>query len=196
MVARLRPPTTTDLLLLAAEELDRARRLPDDRVRGRWVAARALLRRTLAPWVGADPADLAFAHGTAGKPALPDGPEFSLAHSHDHALVAVCRDAAVGADLERVRDRPVAPPSVERWFAAEERAELERLAGADRVNRFFELWTLKEAYWKARGTGVTRGRLGGLPAAGWVAERPPVPSGYAAAIVVLAPSAAFEFTTA
>ena len=157
------------------------------------MAARALLRRTLAPAAGADPADLRFAYTAAGKPALAGGPEFSLAHSGDHALVAVAFGAAVGADLERIRAEPARPPSVERYFSEPERAELAALDEEARRRRFFDLWTLKEAYLKATGEGVRAHGLGALPERGWVSERPPAPAGYAAAVVVLADRATFEF---
>ncbi len=186
----------TDLLVLAPPELERAQRLPDDRARGRWVASRAFLRRTLAPEVGADPGDLELKVSEAGKPFLDGGPWFSLSHSGDHALLAVSAGAPVGADLERVREGLAEAPSAERYFSEPERTELQSLEGSQRVQRFFQLWTLKEAYLKATGEGVAGTRLGALPAGGWVSERPPAPEGYAAAVVVLAERAVFEFASA
>jgi 4'-phosphopantetheinyl transferase len=183
----------TDLLVLSTDELERAQRLPDDRVRGRWVASRAFLRRTLAPLTGADPADLVFDYGDAGKPSLPGGPEFSLAHSGDYALLAFAA-VPVGVDLEQVRPGLAALPSVERFFSAAERTELDALPEPRRVAHFFELWTLKEAYLKATGEGLARRSLGALPVGGWISERPPAPPGYAAAVVVLAERAVFDFS--
>jgi 4'-phosphopantetheinyl transferase len=183
----------TDLLLLSTDELDRAHRLRDDHVRGRWVAARAFLRRQLAPTVGVDPAEVRFEHEPEGKPRLPGGPHFSLAHSGDCALLAVCPAAPVGADIEEVRPEVAAPPSAERWFSERERAELTRLGSAERARRFFELWTLKEAYLKARGESLRPSSLAEPASTGWVAERPPVPPGYCAAVVVLAERAVFDF---
>jgi 4'-phosphopantetheinyl transferase len=192
-LARLAGPSVTDLLLLSTDELDRAQRLGGDRVRGRWVASRAFLRRRLAEIVGADPADLRFELEPAGKPRLPEGPHFSLSHSGDWAVLAVCAAAPVGADIEEVRPELAAPPSAERWFSERERAQLATLAGADRTRRFFELWTFKEAYLKAKGESMRPESLGEVPAGGWVVERPPVPPGYCAAVVVLAEQAVFSF---
>ena len=178
--------------MLSTDELERAKRLRDDRARGRWVGAHAFLRRALGRAVGADPADLAFVAGEAGKPALTGGPRFSLAHSGDHALLAVCADAEVGADLELVRAELARPPSAERFFSPAERAELDVLPEPERVRRFFQLWTAKEAYRKATGEGLAGG-LGELPERGFVLERPPVPAAYEAAVVVLAREAVFSF---
>lgn len=177
--------------MLSPDELERAQRLADDRVRARWVAARAFLRRTLGPVTGLDPADLRFEYGAAGKPALAGGPEFSLAHSGDYALLAFTPAAAVGADLEQVR--PELAGTADRYFSPQERGELARLDHADRVERFFALWTLKEAYLKATGEGVRPALLGEVPSSGWVSERPPLPAGYAGAVVVLEARAVFDF---
>ena len=141
----------TDLLVLAPDELERAQRLADDRARARWVASRAFLRRSLAPLVGLDPADVAFQVSATGKPSLPGGPWFSLSHSAGQALLAISAGAPVGADLELVRPELAQAPSVERYFSAEERAELAALEGEPRARRLFQLWTLKEAYLKATG---------------------------------------------
>ena len=191
-LAELRSPTVTDLLVLSEDELERAKRLRDDRVRGRWVAAHAFLRRALGRVTTEDHADLAFELGAAGKPALAGGPRFSLAHSAGHAILAVCDDAEVGADLELVRADLAEPPSAERFFSATERAELKALPEPERVRRFFQLWTAKEAYLKATGEGIAGG-LAELPERGFVLERPPVPPAYEAAVVVLAREAVFSF---
>lgn len=156
------------------------------------MAAHAFLRRAIGRRTGTDPAHLAFELGDAGKPALAGGPRFSLAHSGDHALLAVADDAEVGADLELVRPELAQPPSAERFFSPRERADLARLAEPERVRRFFQLWTAKEAYRKATGEGIAAG-LGELPEQGFVLQRPPVPAAYEAAVVVLAREAVFSF---
>lgn len=152
------------------------------------------LRRAVAREVGADPAELRFAYSESGKPSLPDGPRFSLAHSDAHALLALSMGADVGADLELVRPDVAEPSVAESFFSPAEQATLAALPPPERLRRFFDLWTLKEAYLKATGAGITPpGALAELPAGGWVAERPPVPDGYAAAVVALVEEATFSF---
>jgi 4'-phosphopantetheinyl transferase len=192
-LATLRGPSMTELLSLSPDELERAKRLRSDRDRGRWVAARAFQRSVLARSIGADPAALAIEVDANGKPLLAGGPRFSLAHSAEHALLAVCADTEVGADIELVRADLAQPPSVERYFSDAEREALERLPKPERVRRFFQLWTAKEAYRKATGEGIARGLLGALPEGSFVLDRPPAPAGYEAAVVVLAREAVFSF---
>lgn len=63
------------------------------------------------------------------------------------------RGLDVGLDVEPWRDD--APPElIERCFSPTERAALAALPAPARPRRFVELWTLKEAYLKARGLGL------------------------------------------
>jgi 4'-phosphopantetheinyl transferase len=119
------------------------------------VPSQPLVRRVLSTYRPVAPEAWRFTTGSHGKPLLdPDcGLVFSVAHTDGLTVVAVCTGDEVGVDVERV-DRRVPLGVAGRWFAP---AELEALAAApepERARRFLELWTLKEAYVKARGLGV------------------------------------------
>ncbi|MGC0151281.1 4'-phosphopantetheinyl transferase family protein [Chromobacterium vaccinii] len=123
----------------------------------RYAAARNALRHLLAAALDADPAELAFAAESGGKPWLPAHPElgFNLSHSGDAALVALARGLRLGVDLEqRRRDgrelewRGIA----ESYFSARERLTLD---GGDATRRFLRMWTAKEAVLKAMGSGLS-----------------------------------------
>ena len=90
----------------------------------------------------------------AGKPALQDGPAFSLSHSGERVLCALS-DEAVGADLQQLR--PCNPALVRRFFTAEEGAWLE--AQQERDLAFTLLWSLKESYVKFLGSGIAETHL-------------------------------------
>lgn len=84
----------------------------------------------------------------AGKPFFADLPlHFSLSHSGSMAILAVS-DREIGADVEQVRD--VDLRLAERFFTARECAYV----AGDR-DRFFEVWTKKEAYGKWQGSGLS-----------------------------------------
>ena len=85
----------------------------------------------------------------AGKPALQDGPAFSLSHSGERVLCALS-DEAVGADLQQLR--PCNSALVRRFFTAEEGAWLEEQRERDLA--FSLLWSLKESYVKLLGSGI------------------------------------------
>lgn len=95
----------------------------------------------------AEPLDITC--GDGGKPALKNGPEFSLSHSEERVLCALS-DGAVGADLQQLR--PYNPALARRFFAAEEGAWLETKQERDLA--FTLLWSLKESYVKFRGSGI------------------------------------------
>ena len=95
----------------------------------------------------AEPLDITC--GDGGKPALENGPEFSLSHSGERVLCALS-DRAVGADIQPLR--PYTPALVRRFFTAEEGDWLE--AQQERDLAFTLLWSLKESYVKLRGGGI------------------------------------------
>jgi hypothetical protein len=83
------------------------------------LAGLALLRTGAARWRGVvpDPACLEFPQG--GKPRLPGGPHFSVAHSSARVAVALCADCAVGIDVEEIVDHAVAGDRLARQVASE-----------------------------------------------------------------------------
>ena len=85
----------------------------------------------------------------AGKPALQDGPAFSLSHSGERVLCALS-DEAVGADLQQLK--PYNPALARRFFSKEEAVWLEEQRERDLA--FSLLWSLKESYVKLLGSGI------------------------------------------
>lgn len=151
--------------LLSHEELSRADRFHFEHDRRRFVIARATLRRVLAGCTGIPATALPITAGEFGKPALDPGcgpVHFNLAHSEDRALIAVSRDSRIGVDLEAIGHEPRLP-ELARSIAAP--TELAQLAGlpdeAARSRALLRIWTAKEAFLKAIGTGlqIAPGRL-------------------------------------
>ena len=90
-----------------------------------------------------------FERGRRGKPVLPDHAPFNITHAGDYAVLALSAQS-VGVDLEQFRPldwRRIA----ERFFHPEERAFL--ACSQEPEQDFFRIWTLKESYLKAEGTG-------------------------------------------
>ena len=140
---------------LADDERARAERRVFPHHRRRALASRGLLRAVLAAYLECSPAEVPLAVGPHGKPRLAAGDlELNLAHADDLALVAVARGRPVGVDLERIDRRIEIDAIAERFFAPGERAALAALPEGYRAATFFEIWTRKEAYLKARGDGL------------------------------------------
>lgn len=89
-----------------------------------------------------------------GKPSLAEYPEIKYNLSHASGI-AVCfiSDTECGVDCEGVR--PYRPNVVKRAFSENEKILIENAPENERDLLFFRLWTLKEAYVKAIGIGIS-----------------------------------------
>ena len=170
--------------LLSPDEAERAARFRFERDRRRFIAGRGTLRAVLARYLSADPAELRFRYGPQGKPALdpgllrdPDprpasdpvaatapiaaadssgGPlTFNLAHSGGRTLIAVARRRRIGVDIEAIRPEVAREKIAGRFFSHAEIDYLRSLPESEHTEAFFTIWTLKEAYIKAIGGGLT-----------------------------------------
>ena len=92
----------------------------------------------------------------AGKPWVPGGPHFNLAHSGELALIALCPDAPVGVDLEKPRRLRNPAGLARRMCSPRELARLDARVGAggDLHAEVLWLWVRKEAVAKAEGGGI------------------------------------------
>ena len=127
--------------------------------RRRHLVARALVRSVLSRYGATAPQDWLFSADANGRPRIANPPpglalDFNLSHAGELAVLAVAADRAVGVDVESMA-RETDTDRLERYFAPAERAALAALPAAGRRQRFFELWTLKESYLKARGEGLS-----------------------------------------
>lgn len=151
---------------LDERETAHARRLCFERDRHRYLAAHVLARRVLALETGVPEGELRFRRSPRGRPSLTppptvprsaaDGVDFNLSHTDGCNALAVTRERRVGVDVERLgrlRGRDV--DGVAESFAEPERRWLRGLSGEwRREGAVLRLWTLKEAYAKARGMGL------------------------------------------
>jgi len=157
------PPACDGWLESRAEVLSQAEcsefgalRLPGVRRRAR--SARILLRLALSRACGDDlpPAAWQFRIGTGGKPEVADGLprlHFNVAHSEELAVVTVSRQRPLGVDVEEL-DQDVSETMIEAFLAPSEQRALASLTGR-RANHFLRFWTLKEAYTKLIGNGLS-----------------------------------------
>lgn len=144
---------------LSADELARANRFHFAEDRTHFVVARGVLRNLLAAYLGINCAELRFSYGAKGKPFLVlDGQtqiNFNLSHSHGRAAFAFTRGREVGVDLEYVKEDFEAESIATRFFSRAEVLALRSVPGELRNQAFFNCWTRKEAYIKARGEGLS-----------------------------------------
>jgi len=147
-------------VLLSEEEIQKADRFVFAEHRWRYIASRGLLRTVLSYYLGTEPSRLAFSFGAHGKPRLAFNEIayklcFNVSHSHEMALFAVSCDCAVGVDVEYLQPSLDVEQLVESAFFPEEVAQIKSLPPDQKHSAFFGAWTLKEAYLKATGEGLS-----------------------------------------
>ncbi|MFD7441335.1 4'-phosphopantetheinyl transferase family protein [Streptomyces sp. NPDC059909] len=157
---------------------------PQDRLL--YVSAHLALRRVLAACLGVHPRDVLLGRepcpgcgGPHGRPVVADAPfplHFSLSHSHGLVLIAVATHP-VGVDVEQLPSAETVDLCTPSLHPAEQK-ELALLPTGERRRAFTRLWTRKEAYLKAIGTGLSRDL-----SADYLGERegpgaPPGPAGW------------------
>ncbi|MGH9667769.1 MAG: 4'-phosphopantetheinyl transferase family protein, partial [Bryobacteraceae bacterium] len=150
-------PATADRLgaLLSADERAHARRFYFDRDRLHYAAARGVLRALTGRYLGIAPAAVAFRYGSHGKPYVDAGLSFNLSHSHGLALYAFARQGDIGIDVERINPEFNVEEIAANFFTPGEVADIRAQPGGLRHERFFDFWTRKEAYIKARAKGLS-----------------------------------------
>jgi len=125
-----------------------------------YLLRRGLLRRILGIYTGILPEDIRFTYGSLGKPMLTPISEnrlvsFNTSHSHGMAVFAVTKGIPVGVDVEFVRRDVDVEGLARRFFSPEEYKLLLSIPIQERQDAFFATWTLKEAYIKGLGRGLT-----------------------------------------
>jgi 4'-phosphopantetheinyl transferase len=146
--------------ILSEDEAQRADRFAFERDRKRFTVARGLLRLVLSRYLNIDARQLRFYYSAYGKPALilPDNTDslfFNVSHAHGLALYALARGSELGVDIEYVRPIQEVERIAQQFFSAQEQSALRALPEDQRLRAFFECWTRKEAYIKARGEGLS-----------------------------------------
>ena len=143
--------------ILTPQEVESCSVFQREADRRRAIVSRALLRETLSRYAPVRPEAWEFVPGTHGKPAIaaPAGLRlrFNLSHTGRLVACAVTLDDEIGVDLEDMARELDPLELAESVFSLEEIAALRALVPESQRRRFFETWTLKEAYLKARGLG-------------------------------------------
>jgi 4'-phosphopantetheinyl transferase len=159
----LRDPCLLDRYrqLLSSEERAQEPRFCFDDDRRRFLITRALVRTVLSRYSHTEPQCWSFTQNAYGRPQVVprDSTEarisFNVSHTKSLILLGVTGECALGVDVENVSARRPTLGIADDYFAPEEVAALHALPAVRRPERFFELWTLKESYIKARGMGLS-----------------------------------------
>jgi 4'-phosphopantetheinyl transferase len=138
------------MALLDDDERARSSAFGSPSRRAEFLAGRLAAKLLIASMLGIDARRASITLDPEGKPGAEGGIRLSIAHSGGVALCAAAR-FGLGADIERASSRRHIDSIA--GFAFSE-AERDGLRGPGREERFFALWTLKEAHLKRLGLGL------------------------------------------
>lgn len=147
-------------LLTETERQQQARfYFADDRKR--YLVTRALVRTVLSRYAAVDPSDWTFSTNAYGRPVIANrledaaGLSFNISHTRGLIALAVGLHRELGVDVENLVAREVSIDIADHFFSPPEVAELAGVPRERSQDRFFEYWTFKESYIKARGMGLS-----------------------------------------
>ncbi len=146
--------------ILSEEERVKAQQFRFDVHRTRWIVAHAVLRMLLCQYLHTDPQHIHFRTNAYGKPALANLSQshllqFNISHSEDVALYAFSLQRELGVDVEYMRRNIPYDQVAQHSFSPNEQTILRGLTGEQKHQAFYNCWTRKEAYIKARGMGLS-----------------------------------------
>lgn len=146
-------------MTLSGAERERAEAFLDAGERRRFIITRWSVRILLGEFLREPPERIQLRVNEFGRPELARdaGLDFNVSHSESVALIGLAAQGRVGVDIERVSELRDPLRLAEIALSTNERAALERLPEAERDDAFYRAWTRKEAYAKARGTGIFTG---------------------------------------
>jgi 4'-phosphopantetheinyl transferase len=145
---------------LDREERERAARFRIEADRREFIAAHALLRAMLTYYFGVPSPEWRFLVDANGKPWIDPQVgsheiQFNISHTRGLVAAALASRGAIGVDVEEIDDAKADLAIAEGYFARSEVEILQRAPPSERTRCFFRLWTLKEAYIKAIGKGLS-----------------------------------------
>ena len=146
---------TEYFLILSDEEISRARSYQFERDQICFAYCRYALRDLLGKYLLKNPASLEFQLNEFGKPSLQEPIQFNISHSHGWALFFFSKEGPLGVDLEKIQTQKSGEDLAKRFFSEEELKFLKSFDKEERPQAFFRLWTLKEAFIKAVGNGLS-----------------------------------------
>ncbi|HEX6101230.1 MAG TPA: 4'-phosphopantetheinyl transferase superfamily protein [Thermoanaerobaculia bacterium] len=147
--------------LMSAEERVQEPRFYFARDRRRYLVTRALVRTVLSRYLPVRPADWKFVPNAYGRPSAANaeaqaaGLTFNISHTHSMIVLGITKNRELGVDVENIAAREVSIAVADRFFAPQEVRVLNAAPQHEQHYRFFEYWTFKESYIKARGMGLS-----------------------------------------
>jgi len=142
-----------NLRYLDTSEKEIFNRLATKFLKSQFLAGRILAKSLLSTRLDISPHRVRIEIHPGGRPISTAEIQFSISHSNGLAACATGRKL-LGLDLERRLQRRHYISIAEDFFHESEFAQIKRKSGFGALQLFYEYWTIKEAYIKARNMSV------------------------------------------
>ena len=161
-----RPDEITDkvildeyLSILSNEEREKYQRFHFEKDSHSYLVSHALVRKVLSRYCDVQPETWKFSFNQHGKPEILSSIKcpnikFNLSHADGMSACVVSLDNDCGVDVENIHRKNKLHAVAERMFAEQEAKIMSACDESKMQKKFFDFWTLREAYVKAVGTGL------------------------------------------
>lgn len=142
---------------LSKDETVKSRRFKFSRDRVSYIMVHGVLRLMLGRHLGISPQAVKITYNSFGRPYISGYSRqvfFNLSHSSGISVLAFDPGYEIGVDVERIDDEFEYESIVNIFFSKREIRYIQQVKEKSR-NRFYEIWTRKEAFLKAEGIGIT-----------------------------------------
>jgi 4'-phosphopantetheinyl transferase len=141
------------------KEAARLKLIKNESLRSRFIVTRYLLRELISSYLNLSQSDLKFETNETGKPYLAaglsdKGINFNISHAGNLLMIGICETVEIGIDVEKIKERENLSDVAKRFFTSRENELINSFSGEEKLKVFYRLWTLKEAYAKARGISM------------------------------------------
>lgn len=145
---------------LDASELLCSFRFSSEADRRAYILAHALRRLALSAVLAVPPAELVFSSEASGQPVLVNPPgelKIHFSHSRSRTMVAcaVTCIGPVGIDVEVLDTGNADMSLLGRFMVLPDAQPCQAGPAVEQARQFFFYWTVLEAYWKAKGCGLS-----------------------------------------
>ena len=145
--------------LLSEERIKKINKYIYENARKISILSEILVKYTLYKEYRFSPHFIIFEYNEFGKPFLKDCKDifFNISHSGNRVALAFVKEKKIGVDIERMNSLDDYSQIAKNFFLPPESERIcAQTDAAKGMEKFYEIWTVKEAFVKALGHGLSR----------------------------------------
>jgi len=143
--------------LLSDDEKVRALRFKFYKDKRCYVVTKGVLRLLSASYLKMNAKDIIFEYEKYGKPKFKSQTNlnFNVSHSGDMAIIGFVYNYTIGVDVEKIKNDFDTSEIAANFFSQKEIEALQHIPKNEQYIAFYRCWTRKEAFVKAKGSGLS-----------------------------------------